>query len=122
MDIISASTSAIGIASHNPSTPMTRGRRIIAPAMKTKVLINDISADIFPFDSAVNIDEAKILKPENRNVTENNKYALIASPYVSLLLGMKIETTSCANTRDITNIVTVDTIIILILFLNILCS
>ncbi len=32
---------------------------------------NDIRADMRPFEKAVNIDEAKILKPERRNVRVN---------------------------------------------------
>lgn len=77
-ETINASISAVGIASHIPSTPINKGRSIIAPDIKTNVLINDIIAETLPFERAVNIAEAKMLNPENKNVMENNKYALVA--------------------------------------------
>ena len=63
-------SSAIGIANHTPVTFKTLGN------VKRKTMINpnvrrkDIVADAFPFDSAVNKAEAKILHPENRKPNE----------------------------------------------------
>ena len=59
-------SSAKGTASHTPVIPMIIGRSTILATIKTKVLQKEIMAEIFPFESAVNSAEAKILIPANR--------------------------------------------------------
>lgn len=58
--------SAIGTASQMPSTPIISGRSNKAATKNTKVLKKDSKADIFPFEKAVNILDAKILTPVNK--------------------------------------------------------
>lgn len=64
------SSSATGIADHTPFTCQNSGntkrKTIINPNVRRK----DITADIFPLDSAVNKAEEKILYPENKKLNE----------------------------------------------------
>lgn len=62
-----ARISAITLASHIPSSPNISGMIMTKILWNKSVLKNDIKADITPLFSAVNIEEAKILKPQKRN-------------------------------------------------------
>lgn len=71
--------SAAGIAAHTPATPRNRGstsrKTVISPNVRKK----DMAAETFPFDSAVNRAEAKILHPENRKLNEKIENPSFAS-------------------------------------------
>ena len=64
-------SSAKGIASQSPSSSKRAVIRKIPSKIKTKVREKEMKADVFPSERAVNIPEAKILIPENRNEKEN---------------------------------------------------
>ena len=64
--------SAKGTTSHTPFTPIMFGNILIPMAKNTKVLSRESSADIFPFENAVNIPEVKILSPSTKKPIENN--------------------------------------------------
>ena len=63
--------SAIGTASHIPSTPITLGSKIIEAEIKANVLKNDITAEIIPFDNAVKRPDAKMFIPANTKFIKN---------------------------------------------------
>ena len=65
---ISANTSAIGIANQAPITPKIPGNIKRETTINPNVRKSEIIAEIFPFDSAVNNAEEKILHPENRKL------------------------------------------------------
>lgn len=62
------SSSASGTAIHKPIMPQMIGSTSSAAVIKTRVRSTEILADILPSDKAVNIAEAKILKPQNRKL------------------------------------------------------
>lgn len=78
MAMISVSSSAIGIASHTPITFKNFGRTKSEVVISPNVRKKDIAADTFPFDSAVNIAEVKILPPENRKLNEKTVKPFLA--------------------------------------------
>lgn len=53
-----------------PFTPRIGGRMIIPMMTKINVLMVEIKTDIFPFEKAVNIAEAKILTPIVKKLIE----------------------------------------------------
>ena len=59
--------SATGMASHTPVTPRIGGSVISESRMNTNVRANEITAEVFPSESAVNSAEEKILNPLNKN-------------------------------------------------------
>lgn len=59
-------SSARGIANQTPVTPKTFGKSIKQIIIHTKVRINEIIADTFPFDKAVKSEDAKIFTPTNK--------------------------------------------------------
>ena len=71
--------SAKGTAAQTPSTANQIGKISRLSTMKTKVLINEIMADILPLDRAVNKADAKILMPANRKLIEN-----ILNPFLAI--------------------------------------
>lgn len=58
--------SAIGTASQMPFTPIKYGRMSIFAVIKTNVRTNEMTADIFPSENAVNMEEANIFMPANK--------------------------------------------------------
>ena len=66
IETINPNTSAIGTAIHSPVPFKNRGNIIIAPDKNNKVLENDIRADVFPSERAVNKFEAKTLYPTTK--------------------------------------------------------
>ena len=72
--IISARNSATTTESQIPTTCKLSGKRSgrtrTAITWKSRVLKNDISAEIGPLLSAVKKDEPKIAKPANKNENE----------------------------------------------------
>lgn len=71
--------SASGTANHTPFTPQMWGNSRMPPASKPNVRKKDRMADIFPFDSAVNIAEVKLFRPQNRKL-----YEKITKPFVAI--------------------------------------
>ena len=76
--VIIVADSAIGTASQTPVTPIAFGSRSKSRVIKPNVRRNDRKADIFPFESAVNAEEAKRLNPQNRKLKENMKKPSLA--------------------------------------------
>lgn len=68
-----------GILNQTPSIPKKYGSINPNISAKRKVLANEIIADTFPLEKAVNIADAKILIPTNKNAIENNFSPCIAS-------------------------------------------
>lgn len=60
--------SARGTAIHNPSCPINNGNSKIEPAKNKNVLAIEIMADTLPSEKAVNMADAKILKPINKKL------------------------------------------------------
>ena len=69
-DTASEQSSAVPIASHMPSLPISSGRISSAASWNTSVRKNEIAADTGPLLSAVKNDDAKILNPHSRNCSE----------------------------------------------------
>ena len=63
---ISVKNSETGTAIHTPVIPRIRGRISKHMTRKNRVLANDMMADTFPLDKAVNIPEDIILIPLNK--------------------------------------------------------
>ena len=64
--------SAKGTVSQIPFRSNNIGKMIIPIMTRTKVLKTEISAEILPFENAVNIEEVKIFIPIGRKLSENN--------------------------------------------------
>lgn len=64
---IQVDASAAGTAIQTPVISRNFGRSIRNRVIRPKVLKNEISADTFPLDNAVNMEEVKIFIPQNRN-------------------------------------------------------
>ena len=64
--------SAKGTVSQIPFRSNNIGKIIIPIITRTKVLKTEISAEILPFENAVNIEEVKIFMPIGRKLNENN--------------------------------------------------
>ena len=75
MEMRVAKISAAVMAYQMPSTPRSRGRRMTEDVWNTSVRKNEIAAEISPLPSAVKNDEAKMLKPANKNAKENSRNA-----------------------------------------------
>ena len=58
-----------------PSTPKISGRRMTDEVWSTSVRKNEITAEMSPLFNAVKNEDAKILKPANRNANENSRNA-----------------------------------------------
>lgn len=71
--------SATGTASHTPVIPQRRGSDRMPTASRPKVRKKERTADTFPFDSAVNIAEVKLFKPQNRKL-----YEKIVKPFAAI--------------------------------------
>ena len=71
--------SATGTASHTPVIPQIRGSSRMPAASRPNVRRKERTADSFPFDSAVNIPEAKMFRPQNRK-----PYEKIAKPSAAI--------------------------------------
>ena len=70
IEINRVDNSAKGTISHTPFTPKNLGKINSPITKKTKVLSKESRAEILPFEKAVNIPDAKILKPERRKPME----------------------------------------------------
>ena len=77
IETIIARNSANGTDNHTPFTPKTNGNVKTEITTKTKVLKNDITAEILPFEKAVNNEELNKFNPMNKNAKENNLTALM---------------------------------------------
>mgnify|MGYP007128679856 CR=1 FL=1 len=82
---INVNSSAAGTASHTPVTPMIRGNNMRKAVINPNVRKKEIRADIFPFESAVNRAEAKILHPENRKLYEKREKPVLVISKTFLL-------------------------------------
>lgn len=71
MEMARVMPSATGTESQMPTLSMNCGRMRMLADKNRKVRRKEIMADVFPSENEVNIAEAKILKPVNRNETEN---------------------------------------------------
>ena len=80
-EMIVENTSATVIAYQMPSTSKISGSRITDDVWKTSVRKKEIAAEIRPLFSAVKNEDAKILKPENRNANANSRNACRVSSY-----------------------------------------
>ena len=78
MDSSSVTNSATGIASHTPVTPQMAGSVRSDSRIKTKVLVKDMTAEVFPSESAVKRADEKMLYPLNKKVTQNTEKPLTA--------------------------------------------
>ena len=67
-DMTNMIPSATGTASHTPVIPQIWGNSRMPPADRPNVRRKERAADTFPFDSAVNIAEVKMFKPQNRKL------------------------------------------------------
>ena len=83
-DIPKAMISAAGVASHMPFSPKSRGRTSIVISINTNDLEKARTADTAPFDRAVNIPLAKILKPINKSAAVQIRFPLCSRPYTWL--------------------------------------
>lgn len=75
---IIARNSANGMASHIPSTPINNGSTNNPVKTNMKVLSNEIIAETFPFERAVNSIDVKILNPINKKLKQNMRNPSIA--------------------------------------------
>lgn len=75
-ETIRVAASATVTDSHIPSISIKIGRSRIEAAKNPNVLKNEISAEIKPFENAVNIDEANILNPAIRKFNANKCHPL----------------------------------------------
>ena len=66
-------------------SPNSNGKIKTAATWKTKVLKNEIIAEIGPLFNAVKKDEPKMANPANKNEKEKIKNARIVSPLIKLL-------------------------------------
>ena len=66
-EIVVAKISAAVMAYQMPSTPKISGRRMTDKVWSTSVRKNEITAEMSPLFNAVKNEDAKILKPANRN-------------------------------------------------------
>ena len=71
--------SATGMASHTPVTPRIGGSAVSESRMNTNVRANEITAEVFPSESAVNSAEEKILNPLNKNARQKREKPSTAS-------------------------------------------
>lgn len=76
--------------SHTPVTCKNRGRMNINAVTNPKVRKNDMAADDFPSDIAVNIAEANIFAPENKKLKEKIENPFSASKKTDLLFPANI--------------------------------
>lgn len=67
-DTIIVRNSANGTAIQTPTTSNNCGSISNATDIKTNVLNVEITADTFPFDSAVKVADANILNPQNKKL------------------------------------------------------
>ena len=95
-----AINSAAGVASQIPLTPNIRGSTTIVTSMNTKDLENASAADTTPFDSAVNIPLAKILKPINSNAMVQILLPVTARLYTGLSGRAKIDTKDSVKKKE----------------------
>ena len=86
------SSSASGTAIHIPMTPKYCGSISNATEIKTNVLRVEIIADTFPFDRAVNVADANILKPQNKKLMGKIKKPCLAIWYTDVPFAEKILT------------------------------
>ena len=93
-------SSATGTASHTPSTFQNNGNIRIEPTTNTKVLRNDIIADIFPLESDVNKAEANMLNPIKIQLIEKTTKPCLASSNTGLSGRTKTPTRVGANTTE----------------------
>ena len=96
-----AMASATGVASHIPVIPNKAGSAMIAMAMHKNERENASSAEIRPFDRAVNIPLAKTLKPINNNANVHILFPVTARPYTGLSGFVKTETKGSVIKNDI---------------------
>ena len=68
-------SSATVMAHQTPSKPKKRGKIKTAATSKTTVRRKEIAAETIPLFNAVKNEDAKILKPANRNANENSRNA-----------------------------------------------
>ena len=66
MDSSSVTNSATGIASHTPVTSQMTGSVRSDSRIKTKVLVKDMTAEVFPSESAVKRADEKMYKNKQK--------------------------------------------------------
>ncbi len=71
IEITNTMPSAIGTANHTPFVPQISGSVKRHVVTKPNVLRKESTVDIFPFDKAVNIEDANIFNPQNKKLQEN---------------------------------------------------
>lgn len=81
---INVKSSASGTASHTPVTLKNLGNARRNTVMNPNVRRNEIAADAFPLDSAVNKADEKILHPENKKLNEKmiNPFFVISKTFL----------------------------------------
>ncbi len=80
-DRIRAISSAAGVASQMPFTPKTAGSTSMAASMNTKDREKARMAEIEPFDNAVNIPLANMLKPIKSSTRVQIRFPVTARSY-----------------------------------------
>ena len=80
-EMVVAKISAAVMAYQMPSTPNRSGSRRTEEVWKTSVRRKEMAAEMRPLLSAVKNEDAKILKPANRNANENRRNAWHVSVY-----------------------------------------
>ena len=77
-----------------------RGSTIIVISIKTKDLANARTAETIPFDNAVNMPLAKILKPIKNNAMVQILFPVTASSYTGLSGRAKTPTSGLVRKKD----------------------
>lgn len=70
--------SAAGTASQAPVIPQMLGSSRMPPASRPNVRRKERTAETLPFDSAVNIAEAKLFRPQDKKLYEKIRKPLAA--------------------------------------------
>ena len=99
-DSISAISSAAGVASQIPFTPRSSGSTIMVISIKTNDLENANTAETTPFDNAVNMPLAKILKPINNKAIVQILFPVTASSYTGLSGRANIDTKGSVKQKE----------------------
>lgn len=100
MDNASAISSAAGVASQIPFTPIITGSASMAISINTKDLENARTAETIPLDKAVNIPLAKILKPIKRSAAVQILLPVTARSYTGLSGRAKTDTNGFVKAKE----------------------
>ena len=99
-DNASAINSAAGVASQIPFTPRNAGSTSMVISIKTNDLEKARTAETTPFDSAVNIPLAKILKPMKSSATVQILLPVTARSYTGLSGRANTDTSGLVSIKD----------------------